>query len=301
MFARIASVLSVVTLAACGGGAMSPGASETPSLGTAPKVLPQSGQGNSGGVVANGAPVAGIEATMRYTGTSGRSSGARVDFHNGDLTGVSVICNRAGGGHVVPECETVNADSAWLVNELSGRYAYAGAFAVNGHGPDGEQNSFVAIHSGPGMNPAEETVLPGESVGYRGQFQAGANLITNGVQHQGRATGGVDLVADFMSGTLLGSFDGHLRDGNDMYVPLTAGFESAVIGPDGRFYNDDGTLFSYNGAQAWGELDGGFYGPNAEETAGAYGFGNESGGMTGIMLGCSAYNSGNCVSPNPRF
>ncbi|KPP95609.1 MAG: putative lipoprotein [Roseibaca calidilacus] len=239
---------------------------------------------------------------MRYNRISGRASGARVDFHNGDLAGVSVTCGRAGGGATVPECEAVNADSAWLVNELSGNYAYAGAFAVNGHGPNGSEDSFVAIHSGPGMNDAEDTILPGESVDYRGQFQAGASLIENGVQYEGRATGGMDLTADFTSGTLSASFDGQLRDADDnVYVDLAAGFEDAVIGPDGRFYNTDGTLFSYNGAQAWGELDGDFYGPNAEETAGTFGFGNGSGGMTGIMLGCSEYNAANCVAPSPRF
>lgn len=304
MLVRIVATLSIASLlSACGGGAIGPvPGGGTTSTGNAPNTLPQSGQGNSGGVVANGAPAAGVEATMRYNREFGRGGGARVDFHNGDLAGVSVTCNRAGGGATVPECDVVNADSAWLVNELSGRYAYAGGFAINGHGPDGEQDSFVTIHSGPGMNTAENTVLPGSSVDYSGRFQAGASLISDGVQYDGRATGGVDLTADFTSGTLQGSFDGQLRDADDdAYIDLTAGFEGAVIGPDGRFYNDDGTVFSYNGSQAWGELDGGFYGPNAEETAGTFGFGNESGGMTGIMLGCSEYNVANCVSPTPRF
>lgn len=239
---------------------------------------------------------------MRYNGQSGRGSGASVDFHNGDLTGVSVTCNRAGGGTTVPECDAVNAESAYLVNELSGRYAYAGGFAINGHGPEGDQNSFVTIHSGPGMNPDEETILPGESVGYRGRFQAGAGLTDNGTRYEGRATGSVDLTADFTSGTLSADFAGALRDDtSDARVELVAGFDGAVIGPDGRFYNTDGTVFSFNGTEAWGELDGGFYGPNAEEVAGTFGFGNDSGGMTGIMLACSDYTQGNCVAPNPGF
>lgn len=304
MLIRVASTLSVVTLlAACGGAVPSSpsggGATET---GNTPNVLPQSGQGNSGGVVANGAPASGIEASMRYNGPSGRGSGAQVEFHNGDLTGVSVVCNRAGGGATVPECDVVNADSAWLVNELSGRYAYAGGFAINGHGPDGDQDSFVSIHSGPGMNPKEETILPGETVGYRGRFQAGAGLTDGGTQYEGRATGSVELMADFTSGALSADFVGLLRDDeSDALVDLIAGFDGAVIGPDGRFYNTDGTIFSFNGAQAWGELDGAFYGPNAEEVAGTYGFGNESGGMTGILLGCSEYTPTNCVAPNPGF
>lgn len=304
MLIRVAFLAAVATaLTACAGGPVSPTPGDGPSdTGSAPNVLPQSGQGNSGGVVANGAPAAGVEATMRYNRSSGRGSGARVDFHNGDLTGVAVNCTRAGGGATVPECEVVNADSAWLVNELSGRYAYAGGIAVNGHGPDGDQDSFVAIHSGPGQTDGENVVLPGESVGYRGRFQAGASLIQDGVQYDGRATGSVDLTADFTSGTLSAAFAGRVRDGADTaYADLVAGFENAVIGPDGRFYNSDDTMLSYDGTQAWGELDGGFYGPNAEEVAGTFGFGNASGGMTGILLGCSEYNRMNCVAPSPRF
>ncbi|MCL1628184.1 transferrin-binding protein-like solute binding protein [Roseibaca sp. V10] len=304
MLIRVASALSVVTLlSACSGGALSPtSGSVSTTSGNMPNVLAQSGQGNSGGVVANGPPASGIEATMRYNGVSGRGSGARIDFHNGDLTGVAITCTRAGGGATVPECDVVNADSAWLVNELSGRYAYAGGFAVNGHGPDADQDSFVTIHSGPGQQADESVVLPGESVEYRGRFQAGASLIQGGVQYDGRATGSVDLTADFTSGTLSAEFQGLLRDDTDnSYADLAAGFEGALIGPDGRFYNSDGTVLSYNGTQAWGELDGAFYGPNAEEVAGTFGFGNASGGMTGILLGCSEYTLTNCVAPSPGF
>ncbi len=231
-----------------------------------------------------------------------RWRGANVEFHNGDLTGVTINCSRAGGGAVVPECQVTNAEKAWLVNELSGIYAYAGGFAVEGHGPDGDQNSFVTVHSGPGMNPGEAVNLPGESVDYRGQFQGGAGLTVDGTHYEGRVTGSVDLTADFTSGSLSADFVGALyHEPSQDYVSLNAGFEDAAIGQDGRFYNTADTTFDYNGSEAWGELDGAFYGPNAEEAAGTFGFGNESGGMTGIMLGCSEYNPSNCVAPAPRF
>jgi hypothetical protein len=307
---------SVALVAACSGGAdfgSATGGSGTPggstgTTGTPPNTLPQSGQGNSGGVISGDGPAAaGVEATMGYNryrgrGAPMRSNGAYVQFHNGDLTGVSVNCSRAGGGATVPECEVANAERAYLVNELSGNYAYAGGFAIEGHGPDGDQNSFVVVHSGPGMNPDEAITLPGESVDYRGQFQAGAGLTQNGIDYAGRATGMMELTADFTAGSLSGVMNGQIHDQDeDAYVDLSAGFENVVIGTDGRFYNTDGTTFSYNGAQAWGEMDGGFYGPNAEETAGTFAFGNDSGGMTGIMLGCSEYNAANCVAPTPRF
>jgi hypothetical protein len=82
---------------------------------------------------------------------------------------------------------------------------------------------------------------------------------------------------------------------------LNAGFADASIDPNGRFFNTTNTTFTYGNAQAWGELDGAFYGPNAEEAAGAFGFGNSQGGMTGIMIGCSEYNPANCIAPTPRF
>lgn len=304
MLIRLSSLLCIAALlSACSGGSLAPTSDPSVTGGSEPNTLPQSGQGNSGGVVSgSNGPAAGVEATMRYNGETRRVSGARIDFHNGDLTGVSVTCSRAGGGAVVPECDVVNADSAWLVNELSGRYAYAGSFAINGHGPEGDQDSFVTIHSGPGMSPDESVTLPGESVGYRGLYQAGGNVIRNGVQYDGTANGRVEMTADFTSGALSADFVGFVVDAEDgEYVNIEAGFEGAVIGPDGRFYNSDGTVFSYDGTQAWGELDGAFYGPNAEEAAGTFGFGNASGGMTGIMLGCTEYNQGNCVAPSPRF
>ncbi|MCC1482022.1 transferrin-binding protein-like solute binding protein [Roseibaca sp. Y0-43] len=319
---HLAPALCVIALlSACGGAEFAPAGSggpigtepssepgTTPSTGNPPNTLPQSGQGNSGGVLAgDGDVAAGVEATMYYNSYRGRgapmrANGAGVNFHNGDLTGVSVNCSRAGGGATVPECEVANAERAYLVNELSGTYAYAGSFAIEGHGPNGDQNSFVAIHSGPGMSEDEFVQLPGDDVNYSGRFQAGAGVTRNGVTYEGRANGSMDLNADFNAGSLSGDFNGHIYDeSRDTYVELTAGFEDAVIGPDGRFYNTEDTGFSYNGSQAWGELDGAFYGPNAEEAAGTFGFGNDSGGMTGIMLGCSEHSGVNCVAPSPRF
>jgi hypothetical protein len=296
----------LLLLSACGAGA--PGLDPAPTgttgtTGVAPNTLPQSGQGNSGGIVTgNGQAAAGVESTMRFAGPLRRVSGAQVDFHNGDLTGVSVRCARAGGGAVVPECEASNADRAWLVNELSGRYAYAGGFSVEGHGARRDQDTFVVIHSGPGMNPGEIVTLPGESVGYRGSFQAGASVTQNGTLYQGRTTGRVEMTADFTAGALSADFIGLMdAPGTTELVRVNAGITDAVIGQDGRFFNSADTVFSYNGTQAWGELDGAFYGPNAEETAGTFGFGNDSGGMTGIMLGCTEYNPSNCVAPAPRF
>ena len=294
--------LSSILLAACvsGGGDYSP---DAPPASTPQNTLPQSGQGNSGGVLSAGgnAPAAGVEATMSYN-AGGRGSGARVDFHNGPMTGVGIRCTRAGGGATVPECEAINASKVWLVNEMSGRYAYVAGFAVEGYGPDGDQNGFVTIHSGPGSQPGETVQLPGESVNYAGQFQAGAALTTGGQTYEGTAAGSVTMIADFTAGHLSADFQGLITDGaSGRTADLNAGFENAIIGPDGRFYNADGTLFNYGGQQAWGELDGAFYGPNAEEAAATFGFGNSLGGMTGVLIGCSEYNPASCIAPNPRF
>ena len=299
------ALLAVPALSACmeGGPVFGPPQgvsavnSVTPELGN---TLPQSGQGNSGGVLAlNGQPpIAGVEATMAYN-AGGRGSGARVDFHNGPMTGVGVRCTRAGGGATVPGCDAINAQDAYLVNELSGNHAYAGAFAVNGYGTAQNQNGFVAIHSGPAGGLVQ---MPGASTAYRGQFQAGGNVNSGGQVYSGRITGSMDMMANFDAGTMSATFSGNVRDDRtNLSAPLQAGFTGASIDPNARFFNTSNTAFSYNGQQAWGELDGAFYGPNAEEAAGAFGFGNSSGGMTGIMIGCSEYNPANCIAPTPRF
>lgn len=245
------------------------------------------------------APVAGVEATMTYN-AAGRGSGARVDFHNGPMVGVSVQCDRAGGGATVHECAATNAQSAYLVNELSGVHSYTGAFAVNGYGVAQDQNGFVAIHSGPGAS--DPVRLPGAAVTYTGQFQSGASLISGGNRFAGRATGSVVLDADFAAGQLSGQFNGTLRDdATGLTTGLNAGFQNAAVDPNARFFNTADTTFSYGGKQAWGELDGAFYGPNAEEAAGTFGFGNALGGMSGVMIGCSEYTGTNCIAPTPRF
>ncbi len=297
--------LIALALAACGDTGAS-GAFKSPK-GTSQvtsNTLPQTGQGNSGGVLAtsSGAPAAGVEATMSYN-AGGRAYGARVDFHNGPMAGVGARCSRAGGGAgAPPECSAINASKVWLVNELSGEYAYAGAFAVEGFGPDSNQNGLATVHSGPGMGQSRFVELPAGSASYDGRFQAGGALTHNGQTFEGRISGNMDLAADFASGTMSGSFNGAIIDGRSgLQAPLSAGFSNAQIGLGGRFYNTGDTTFMYGGQQAWGELDGAFYGPGAEEAAGTFGFGNARGGMTGVMLGCDTSGATNCLLPDPRF
>lgn len=298
------AVMLVMVLAACddGGGYMAGGPLAAGAVaGVASNMLTPSGQGNSGGVLAvqGSAPAAGVEASMSYNAT-GRGSGANVEFHNGPMEGVIITCAEAGGGAGARACDVSNADSAYLVNELSGVHSYTGAFAVNGYGTDGGQDGFTAIHASPDERGFVQ--LPGEAVGYTGQFQSGASLRTGGTQFAGRATGSVAMQADFAAGTISAQFNGSLRDDDtSLTTPLAAGFEGGVIDPNGRFYNSEETIFAYGGQQAWGELDGAFYGPNAEEAAGTFGFGNDLGGMSGVMIGCSDYNPANCVAPSPRF
>lgn len=297
------SMVALVALAACDEGPrshMSQSASANRTGGAELNTLPQSGMGNSGGVLSHRgeAPAAGVESSMVYN-AGGRASGASIQFHNGPMTGVGVTCTRAGGGPVV-ECRAENATEAFLLNELSGSHAYAGAFAVNGYGPEQNQDGFVAIHASP--TGAQYVRLPGESVSYTGAFQAGGGLVHDGQRFNGRVNGTSLIEADFASGTLGMAFNGQLIDDRTgLAAPMTAGVENAAIALDGRFFNTMDTSFSYGGQAAFGELDGAFYGPNAEEAAATFGFGNDLGGMTGIALGCSSYSATNCVAPTPRF
>lgn len=305
----LSPLLILMSITACGGmpHEQAPAGGAADNVSQPPQdsgTLPQSGQGNGGGVLSQSgqAPAAGVEATMSFRVAQDQTSGAQVQFHNGALTGISISCERAGGGAVIPECAATNAQRAFLVNELQGRYAYAGAFSVEGFGENNSQSAFVAIHAGPGMQEDEPVRLPGGSAQYAGAFQGGAGLTENGTSYAGRVTGTVEMTADFSASQLSGTFDGILVDEvSNKTVALTAGFDDAVIGLDGRFFNDGNTTFAYAGQDAFGELDGAFYGPSAEEAAGTFSFGNDLGGMTGILLGCSEYNPGNCVAPPPRF
>ncbi|MCC5983655.1 MAG: transferrin-binding protein-like solute binding protein [Rhodobacteraceae bacterium] len=264
--------------------------------------LTYSGQGNSGGVLtSNGLPTAsGVEATMAYATDQRATGGAEVAFHNEPLTGVAVKCSRMGGGASVPECHAVNANEAYLVHEIHGHYAYAGSFSVQGiHGRAGE-DAFVMVHA-----PTREdaSALPEGTADYQGRFQAGIEATRDGRRHAGRITGNMSMTADFDSATVSGTMNGWVpgMDAADD-APFEAGFRDARIAPDGSFFSTNATRFDFDGDRAWGELDGGFYGPDGREVAGAYSFGNDSGGLTGVLAGCATdLHMTNCLQPVPRF
>ncbi|SDX44719.1 transferrin-binding protein-like solute binding protein [Roseicitreum antarcticum] len=302
----VIGLIGVTALGACGGGGGGGGGGiVTPGTPSPRDTLPVTGQGNSGGVLSRSGenPLAGVEATMAYAGNSGRSSGAHVDFHNGDMSGVGVRCSRAGGGAVVPSCDVSNARAAYLTNELSGSHSYAGTFVVEGYGPGGNQNGTVALHASPTGQGRDRVQLPsGGQTQYNGRFQAGGGLVEGGQMRNGTINGSIAMDVDFAQHSLDGTMTGTLYDATTTrYIPVAAGFADAVVGVDGTIYNGTDTTMTYGGQQASGQLDGAFYGPNAEEAAGSFGFGNELGGMTGIFVGCSANSGVNCVAPSPRF
>lgn len=304
-----AAALVLGSLAACGG-PLEPGAMRAAQFAvisdTAPdaraSTLTYSGQGNSSGVLTSaGRPTAsGVEATMTYATDRRATGGAEVAFHNGPLTGVSVTCSRMGGGASVPECDAVNADEAYLVHEIHGHHAYAGSFSVQGINGRAGQDAFVMVHA-----PTREdaSALPAGTAGYTGRFQAGVEATRDGRRHAGRITGTMEMTADFDSATLRGTMHGWLPGSDDVEsARFEAGFRDARIAPDGSFFSTNATRFDFDGNRAWGELDGGFYGPDGREVAGAYSFGNDSGGLTGVLAGCATeLHMTNCLQPVPRF
>lgn len=301
------SAAILLTLAACDSTEMgATGQLTQPAAALSRNILPQTGQGNSGGIVVvdGQSPVAGVEATMSFN-AGGRSSGARVDFHNGPLAGTGIRCERIGGGAGVPKCPGYNAEEIWLVQELSSGDVYVGAFAVNGIGPGKNTNAFVAIHSAAG-NTATAVNMPAGSAQYTGEFQSSGSVTSGAQTFNGKAWGTATLQADFAKGTVSGNLNGNMSDRRTFeYAKVDAGFSNAVIDPTGRIFNDKDTTFSFSGAQAWGDLDAAFYGGNAEKAAGAFSFGNSQGGMTGIMVLCEGPAptslSQRCVHPMPRF
>jgi hypothetical protein len=244
--------------------------------------------------------IEGIQATVSE-GTG--PNAVRVAIHNGPMAGVVIMCDRAGGGSVMVNCRTTNADHALVVREMRSVNAYAGMFSVTEYGPTVE-SAEIALH-GPANGGGSETVtMPtAGTANYRGNFQSGAASGAQGSRRQGLASGDIVLTADFDAASVGAVLNGAILDQDGEYVGIYATFDGLQIdAADPLFYDAANTTMTWQGDEAWGEVEGGFYGPDAAEAAGAFAFGNDMGGMTGIFIGCNtAVHQMNCIAPAPRF
>lgn len=255
------AVLSVGILAACGGGGGGSAQIDPPNSFTL---------GTSGNVSASRADVS-------------RNSDGRIvlNMTEGAMSGMTVLCEdqTMGRCQVVGGPAGTSADGT-LVQRLAGSYAFVGNFAVlqmvDGVLVSNNQLVHAALPETSSITPT----LPAAQASYTGAFQAGYGL-ENG--ESGLMSGSASLIADFNTGQLSGAMDGATEDGTG----ITASFNNITINAtNGEFTSTDDTLILFQGAEAGGDIHGAFYGPNANEAAGIFNFGNDAGGMSGLFLTC---------------
>lgn len=267
------AVLSVSILAACGGGSGAP---------TLPPAVPNALSTASGG----GAPEVTRAKVSRHT-----DGGIVLEMTEGPMDGMTLLCDDQG----LRECSVVGgatgtAPKGRLATHLSGDYAFLGNFEVKIE--DGStatttnQIVFSALPEQTDVTPR----LPEGVVDYTGRFEGGFGLVN---VDDGQLSGDATLLANFNSGRISGELFGQTQDG----LAVAGNFNNLEIDPATQgFRSTDGSTMQFQQQQAWGDINGGFYGPNAEEAAGVFNIGNSAGGMSGMFLACEGA-QGTCIRP----
>ena len=215
-------------------------------------------------------------------------------FRDGPLRDTVVICaDHAQGACTVVGGPAGTIATARLEGRMSGSHAYAASLQLQQDAGGVLAPSFHRIyHAVPGTPNGARPALPQGVATYQGEFMAGAGI---GAQ-SGIAEGAVTLTVNFDSGRVSGNMAGSLRE---LRTPVMASFNNIIIGQDGQFRSDATSSFQFENALAGGSVQGGFYGPTAQEAAGNFQVGNSTGGMSGIFLACRD-TTAPCVSHGGR-
>lgn len=267
------AVLSVGILAACGGGGGAP---------SSPPPVPNALSATSAG----GAPEVTRANVSRHT--DGRIV---LEMTDGPMEGMTLLCDDQG----LRECSVVGGATGTMpkgrvTTHLSGDYAYLGNFEVmieeGGTRTTSNQIVFSALPERADVTPR----LPEGIVDYTGRFEGGFGLVNVA---NGQLSGEATFLANFDSGRISGELSGQTQNG----VAVAGNFNNLEIDPTTQgFRSTDDTTMQFQQQQAWGDINGGFYGPNAEEAAGVFNIGNSAGGMSGMFLACEGA-SDTCIKP----
>lgn len=250
------------------------------------------GGGKGGGAVSVSQT---FTSTISQTGTA-RQDASRVavnrtesgavqfTFSDGPLRDMVVICADHAGAdcRVVGGPQGTSAQGGSLEGRMAGQHAYAGSLRIL-HDQGGVlQSSYHRLYQAtPGTPAGAVPSLPTGLAQYTGEFMGGAGIGTE----SGIAEGGMILTVNFNSARLSGVMTGSMRD---TQTPVTASFNNLTIERGtGQFTSDATSTFLFNNQLAGGSVQGGFYGPTAQEAAGVFELGNTSGGMSGIFVGCT--------------
>lgn len=218
-----------------------------------------------------------------------RASDGRIvlEMTEGPMEGTTVLCE----DQTMGDCQVVGGPAGTsgdgtLLQRLSGNYAFVGNFAIMQMVNGSLENNHQLVHGSLPETSGVSVDLPENQTTYTGEFEAGFGL-ENG--EEGLMSGGASLIADFNSGRISGNFAGNTEAGTG----VSASFNNLTINAEnGQFTSTEDTLILFQGAEAGGDIHGAFYGPNANEAAGIFQFGNTAGGMSGIFLTCQGDSAG---------
>ena len=266
--------VSLLVVAGCSGGSSGRGVGAVPPQGSAMSI--------------------GADGTVQQARADvSRSGDGRIllSMTEGPMAGMTMECADATlGACLVDGGPAGTSASGTLLERYQGQYAFVGNFSVLQVSGDALVSSSHLVHASSPDWDATAASLPQGRVNYTGRFSAGAGL-TDGPS--GMIEGTTELVANFNTGVLAGSFSGGFEDGTS----VNANFNNITIdAANGQFTTTDDSVILFQGDLADGIIDGAFYGPGAEEAAGIFQMGNEHGGMSGIFLACQGLEA-TCIAP----
>ena len=266
-------------LAACGGGGSSGGggggsSSSPPDPAQSLSQLHPADPANDSGTTEVQASVARV-----YADGPGR---IRMEMVEGPMEGMIVLCeDRSGASCQVNAARGGATGSGSLVARQKGNFAYVGLFSVDHLNNGVEYANTHAVHDAEPTMGDTDVTLPSGVARYDGEFVAGAGV----GESSGMARGTATILANFDTGAISGDMAGALDHGEGPAVRVV--FNGLELDRRARtFASTSDTRIRFQDMRATGDIEGGFYGPNAQEAAGAFSFGNSAGGMTGVFLGC---------------
>ena len=282
VFAPLAGAFLI--LAACSGGGSSSGSS-----GNGAPEVPEVPARDPGRVLASFAeadpnnPGDGVRTAPSVARLYSEPGGQiRLDMVEGPMEGMVIFCDDRSGAQCHVNAAGVGATGTGSLSaRRKGDFAYVGQFVVN-HDMSGV--SYTNTHSVHAHAPDRahlDVHLPDGALRYNGQFAAGAGVGSA----EGMVSGTATLFANFDTATVSGEMEGAFDEVEGPGVQVV--FTGLRIDRDTAYFaTDSASRISFQGERAWGYIDGAFYGPEAQEAAGAFSFGNDAGGMSGVFLAC---------------
>ena len=175
----------------------------------------------------------------------------------------------------------VGGDSILVAGTLDGS-TYAGFVAAFDDSGDGTGPGNIAA----GFGGTKPTTLPTGMVTYGGpsHYASAVGVVQTAGLYPSTLTGGAQIDANFTNGTVNGQigFDGgNAVDGPDIGDCCGIGFSGTMSGDHASYSSNS---VAYNGRIGTGDVIGGFYGVNGQETAGAFNVQDTGAGGTGSKL-----------------